>query len=73
MGSDFDMKDADRLRDRAIRLFALALKAQENGNGQFADQLTQMANEVLAHAEEIERRDGEKPQIAAERFARAPT
>jgi len=51
------MKDSDRLRDRAIRLFALALKAKENGNDLFADQLTLMANEVLGHAEEIERRD----------------
>ena len=44
------MKDSDRLRDRAIRLFALALNAKENGNDLFADQLTLMANEVLGHA-----------------------
>ena len=35
---------------------ALAIVALEEGNGEFANQLTGMASEVLFHAEEIKRR-----------------
>ena len=48
------MSDTDRIRDRAIRLLALALKAREDGLEYF-DRLTQLAMDALTHAEEMER------------------
>jgi hypothetical protein len=50
------MKDADQLRDRATRLFALALKAHDYGFSS-ADDLADLANEALAQADEMDRRD----------------
>jgi hypothetical protein len=50
------MKDADQLRDRATRLFALALKARDYGFSS-ADDLADLANEALAQADEMDRRD----------------
>ena len=49
------MDDVARIRDRATRLFALALQAREQGHTN-ADELTKLAHETLAHAEEIARR-----------------
>lgn len=50
------MGDAEELRARASRLFAFALNARELGIEGYAISLTKLANEVLAEAEEIERR-----------------
>ena len=50
------MGDADRLRDRAAKLFALAIKLRESrGTSVTADDLEQMAHESLARADAIER------------------
>ena len=49
--------DADRLRDRAAKLFALVIKLRESrGASVTANDLEQMAHESLAEAEAIERR-----------------
>jgi hypothetical protein len=53
MGSP--MEDAARVRDRAVRLYALALQARERGYTS-ASELERLANEAMAHAEELERR-----------------
>lgn len=50
------MDDADRLRNRATRLLALAILVREQGQIEHSDQLTQLASEILVHAEEMERR-----------------
>ena len=44
-----------KLRDRAARVFAMALKSWEKGSEKHANELTQLANEMLQHAEEMER------------------
>jgi len=49
------MSDATELRDRASRLFAMAVDARGRDNTDYADELTEMANEALAQAEAIER------------------
>jgi hypothetical protein len=50
------MDDADRLRNRATRLLALAILVREQGQIEHSDQLAQLASEILVHAEEMERR-----------------
>jgi hypothetical protein len=52
------MNDMDQMRYRAARLFALALTARQDGHNEYFDRLTELANEALAHAEEIERLGG---------------
>jgi hypothetical protein len=47
------MDDASQLRNRATRLFALAIQAREQV---IADEIAKLAHEALAHAEQIERR-----------------
>lgn len=49
------MSDADQLRARATRLFALALKARDEGKTAYADELTKLASEAFDQATEIER------------------
>ncbi len=49
------MKDTDKVRDRTARLFALALKAREDGHEEYSEQLLQLANEASAHADDMER------------------
>ena len=49
------MDDAAQVRERAVRLFALALQARERGYTS-ASELERLANETMAHAEELERR-----------------
>jgi hypothetical protein len=49
------MNDTDRIRNRAIRLFALALRAREDGHHEYSERLTQVAMDALTHAEEMER------------------
>jgi hypothetical protein len=50
------MSDSQKLRDRAARVLAMALKSRENDSEKHPDELTQLANEMLQHAEEMERR-----------------
>jgi hypothetical protein len=50
------VSDSQKLRDRATRVLAMALKSRENGSERHANELTQLANEMLQHAEEMERR-----------------
>ena len=48
--------DADQLRDRAAKLFALAIKLRESrGASVAANDIEQMAHESLAQAEALER------------------
>jgi hypothetical protein len=49
------MDDAARVRERAVRLYALALQARDRGYTS-ASELERLANETMAHAEELERR-----------------
>jgi hypothetical protein len=46
------MTDAGELRERAERLFALALQARDKGNTALADELTALAIECLESANE---------------------
>jgi hypothetical protein len=59
------MDDAARVRERATRLFALALQARERGYTS-ASELERLANETMAHAEELERRAAAMPQQVAQ-------
>jgi len=64
------MSDSDQLRDRATRLFAMALKARETGFAS-AEELEKLASEALAQAEDMERLAStpptpETPQQAAQ-------
>ncbi len=45
--------NAARLRDRAARLFALALKAREDGNDRYAEELAQLASEAIDWAADV--------------------
>jgi hypothetical protein len=58
------MSDSEKLRDRATRLFAMALKARETG---FASgpELEKLASEALAQAEDMERRAAIPPKPTA--------
>ena len=47
--------DAARLRDRAMRLLALALRAREGGNVDVANDIALLASEVFNQADELER------------------
>ena len=50
------MGDADQLRDRAAKLFALAIKLRESrGASVAANDIEQMAHKSLAQAEALER------------------
>ena len=55
------MDDVSRIRDRATRLFALALQARERGDAS-ANDLTELAHETLAHAEDLARQRQGVPQ-----------
>ena len=45
-----DMSEAEQMRVRATRLFALAIKAREDGKLDHADELTKLASESLDQA-----------------------
>jgi len=57
------MSDAALMRDRASRLFALALKAREDGLLDYAEQLIQLASEAVEHATTME---NQQPAIQQE-------
>jgi hypothetical protein len=50
------MDDADLLRNRATRLFALAERVRQQGHPDYAEELTKLAREVVRHAVIIEGR-----------------
>jgi hypothetical protein len=52
------MSDAEQVRVRATRLFALALKARDDGKLGYADELTTLASEAFDQANELELRSG---------------
>ena len=52
------MDDAESLRERAMRLLALAIAALEEGHGEYSNRFTELASEALSHAEEMERATG---------------
>ena len=47
------MSDSERRRERAARLLAMALRAREKGQSQYADELTKLASDSLDEAEPI--------------------
>jgi hypothetical protein len=56
------MDDVSRIRDRATRLFVLAIQARDEGHAS-AETLTKLAHEALAHADELSgRRPGQQQQ-----------
>ena len=57
--------DADQVRKRATRLFALALKARDDGKNDYADELTALAVEAFDHATEMGHRSGAMPILPA--------
>jgi hypothetical protein len=61
------MADAEQIRVRAARLFALALKAREDGKSDYADELTKLASEAFDQATRLE---ASAPQMP---FAQAPS
>jgi hypothetical protein len=48
------MDDADLLRNRASRLFALATRSRQEGYSEYAEELDSLAREVVRHAVAIE-------------------
>jgi hypothetical protein len=56
------MSDSDRRRERAARLLAMALKARETGQSQYADELTKLASDVQDEATPIEDSSIPRPQ-----------
>ena len=68
------MSDSDRLRDRAARLLALALKAEEDGKTHLSFELTQLATEASDQADEMDRRvlQDQHPQLAHEQPTEQP-
>ena len=62
------LSDSQKLRDRAARVLAMALRSRENGSEKHADELTQLANEILQHAEEMERRSAGAQDVQGLRY-----
>jgi hypothetical protein len=58
------MRDSDRLRDRAARLFALALKAREDDKFLLSNEITKLAIEASDQADEMDRREVQHQQPA---------
>jgi hypothetical protein len=52
------MRESDKLRDRAARLFALAVKAREDDKFLLADEITILATEASNQADEMDRTGG---------------
>jgi hypothetical protein len=59
------MSDAEQIRVRAARLFALALKAREDEKLDYADELTKLASEAFDHATRLEATAPPTPPVAA--------
>ena len=56
------MPDSDRLRDRAARLFALALHAREGGKLLLSEEIIKLATEARDKADEMDRCDVQMQQ-----------
>jgi hypothetical protein len=52
------MRESDKLRDRAARLLALAVKAREDDKFLLADEITMLATEASNQADEMDRTGG---------------
>jgi hypothetical protein len=63
------MRESDRLRDRAGRLFALARKAHEEDKFLLAGEITKLATEARDQADEMDRAEG---QVSAPPASTAP-
>jgi hypothetical protein len=59
------MSDAEQIRVRAARLFALALKAREDEKLDYADELTKLASEAFDHATRLEAAAPPMPPVEA--------
>ncbi len=59
------MNDSERLRNRATRIPELAIVTREQGHVEHSDELTQLASEILLHAEEMERRHSPREENRA--------
>jgi hypothetical protein len=71
------MRDSDKLRDRAARLLALALKAREDDKLLLSEEITKLAIEASDQADEMDRREvqisapGAPPRASPARAATA--
>ena len=65
------MSDQSQLLKRAARLFALALKAREEGHLEYAERLTQRASEILDQPTALERLGTQTGQRSIERATQA--
>jgi hypothetical protein len=66
VGASVSMSDVAQIRDRASRLYALALKARDNNLDDYAAQLEELAAEASANAErlnsEVQQRSDQQQQ-----------
>jgi len=61
------MRDSDRLRDRSVRLFALALKALEDGKPDLAGEITRLAVDAADQANEMDQHEAPLEQSQGRR------
>jgi hypothetical protein len=62
------MRDSDKLRDRAARLFALAVEAREDGKFLLANEISMLAAGARDHADDMDRRHQQAMQRPPPRF-----
>ena len=60
------MPDADGLRLRAIRYLAMAFKAREDGEADFAKRLTERATELIEEATNVANCSTPEPEASPE-------
>ena len=63
------MSDTERRRERAARLLAMALKARETGQSQYADELTKLASDVLNESAPVNGNPSPQPQAESQQPA----
>jgi hypothetical protein len=56
---------AASMRDRAARLLAVALKARDDGNDAYADELTRLASEAIDEAADLENASAQAPRASS--------
>jgi hypothetical protein len=56
------MRVSDRLRDRAARLRALAIKARDQGKPSLPAEITRLVTELSDQADDMDRREGHEPE-----------
>ena len=61
------MRDSDRLRDRSVRLFALALKALEDGKPDLTGEITRLAVEAADQANAMDQHEAPLEQSQGRR------